>query len=397
MVSLFSGVGTQERGITNSDLFTVEVLATSDIDKEAIVSYAAVHNGLSDEIIEKYPYYPSRKKMIEELKLKNIGYDFKKNKMYDWDRLGRRKGICLEKYWLAMRLSNNMGDVRGIKNLPKCDLLTFSFPCQSISISGKQEGIIAGKTRSGLVYEVLRLIKKAKDNDILPKYLLLENVSALVSKKFIGDFNNINAFFDEIGYNVYWSLINGKDCGVPQNRNRCFAVYIRKDIDMGKFTFPKPFDNGVRLKDVLEDDVDKKYYLSDKVIRNFKNFSTVRGNVIKVIGTLKPEKNVQDKVRVLDTSGMSQSLRATDYKSPVKILSDVSNFGIRKLTPKECWRLMGLSDSDYDKASAVGVANTNLYKQAGNGIITNCVKSLAEHLYKAQYDDTYICTDENFQ
>ncbi len=462
MVSVFSGVGMQERGIINSDLFDVDVLATSDIDKEAIVSYAAVHNGLNRKMIEEYSCYPSREEMAEELKSKNIGYDFKKEKIYDWGRLSRRKDKSLEKYWLADRLSGNMGDVRVIKSLPKCDLLTFSFPCQSISIAGRQEGIIEGKTRSGLVYEIVRLIKEAKESNTLPKYLLLENVAALISKKFIGDFDNLNTFFDEMGYNVYWSLINGKDCGVPQNRNRCFAVYIRKDIDTGKFTFPKPFDNGVRLKDILESEVDARYYLSDKVTRNFKLFSNVKGSVVKAAGTLNPQKNVQDKVRVLDTSGMSQGLRATDYKSPVKILSaglndgchenkieqigiihsgksawknpqtgrvylsagcsptliccggggrepkileyteamrkeeKRSQFHIRKLTPKECWRLMGLSDSDYDKASDIGVADTHLYKQAGNGIITNCVALLAEHLYKAQYDDTYTCTDEKF-
>lgn len=284
---------------------------------------------------------------------------------------------------------------------------------------------------------------------------------------------------DDLGFNAYWSVINGKDCGVPQNRERCFVIAIRKDIDTEKYTFPQPFDTGIRLKDVLEDIVDEKYYLSDVAIRKFKLFSESKGTDIKVAGSLNPDKNVQDRVRVLDTEGLSQGLRATDYKNPVKIVSGVDKsvnntsvieyancitaredrgisnrksegtaileqvgqiYGtkkepnpqagrvynseclsptldtcsggnrmpkiihnilnyirIRKLTPRECWRLMGLTFADCDKAAALGVANTHLYKQAGNGIITNCCELLAEHLYKAQYDDTYVCTDEKMQ
>lgn len=221
--------------------------------------------------------------------------------------------------------------------------------------------------------------------------------------------------------------------------------------------------------------------LSEIAARKFKMFDSSKGNDIKVAGSLNPEKKVQDRVRVLDTNGVSQGLRATDYKDPVKILfgidksindtkiieyancitaredRGVSNrksegtaileqvgqlYGtekesnpqagrvysergisptldscsggnrmpkileddiqiqIRKLTPRECWRLMGFSFEDCDKASEIGVANTHLYKQAGNGIITDCCKLLAEHLYKAQYDNSYVCTDEkmiNFQ
>jgi site-specific DNA-cytosine methylase len=138
--------------------------------------------------------------------------------------------------------------------------------CQSISASGRQEGIIQGETRSGLVYEVFRLLYKAKENNTLPKYLLMENVKALVSKKFIEDFNNFLQILDDIGFNSYWQVVNAKSCGIAQNRERVFVMSIRKDIDTKEFQFPLPFDTGVRLKDVLEDEVDEKYYLSqDKV------------------------------------------------------------------------------------------------------------------------------------
>ena len=98
---------------------------------------------------------------------------------------------------------------------------------------------------------------------------MLENVKNLVGKKFKPQFDEWVAWFDELGYNTYWKVLNAKDYGVPQNRERVFAISIRKDIDDGKFEFPQPFDNGVRLKDVLEDNVDEKYYLTDTMIRGF--------------------------------------------------------------------------------------------------------------------------------
>ena len=93
---------------------------------------------------------------------------------------------------------------------------------------------------------------------------LLENVKNLVGKKFIKDFETFNELVESFGYNTYYKVLNACECGVPQNRERVFAIYIRKDIDSGKFTFPIPFDNGLRLKDVLEEEVDEKYYINTK-------------------------------------------------------------------------------------------------------------------------------------
>ena len=272
VVTLFSGIGCQERGIENTGLFDIETVATSDIDKDAIVSYASIHCGLTSELINTYEQYPSREEMVKELTEKNIGYDFMKKKPYDWNKVERKKDKSeLNRYWLSLHLSKNLGDISKVQTLPSCDLLTFSFPCTDISLSGKQKGLSyedwekGANTRSGLVWEVVRLLKDYKSKNKLPQYLLMENVANLVSKKFIGDFNYLNTLISEIGYNVYWKVLNAKDCGVPQKRKRIFAVYIKKDIDQGNMNFPKPFNNGIRLKDILEQSVDDKYYLSEKV------------------------------------------------------------------------------------------------------------------------------------
>ena len=512
---LFSGIGCQERGFQDSGLFDIEVLNTSDINKESVLSYAAIHCGMTNDMVETYTDYPSREEMAQYLTDINLGYEPEKNKYFDWFKLAKKKNKDLEKYWLACKLTHNLGDISRIEGLPYADFWTCSFPCTDISVAGKMKGLDPDSgTRSSLLWENIKLLKKAKENNSLPKYIMVENVKNLVSKKFIEHFNNLISVFDDLGFNTYWSVINGKDCGVPQNRERVFVIAIRKDIDTQRYIFPQPFDTGIRLKDVLEENVNEKYYLSEVATRKFKLFSESKGTDIKVAGSLNPDKNVQDRVRVLDIDGLSQGLRATDYKDPVKIVSGidksvndtstieyancitaredrgVSNrksegtaileqvgqiygtekepnpqagrvynseclsptldtcsggnrmpkiiqvgkisssqdgivvspdgiakthtaghcnmpkiaegiqnkdkFRIRKLTPRECYRLMGLTFGDCDRAAELGVADTHLYKQAGNGIITNCCSLLAEHLYKSQYDNTYICTDEKY-
>ena len=262
-------------------------VGTCEVDKDAMLSFAAIHNNLTIEkvtsFIQKNKYKLNDEmyyKMAQELLNKKIGYDFIKDKQYDWHKLANRKNKTLiVKYWLAMKLNKNVGDISSVKKIPPCDLLTFSFPCQDISLAGLQKGIEKGKTRSGLVYEVIRLLNQAKKDNQLPKYLIMENVKNLVSTKFIDKFEALNEEFEHIGYNIYYQVINAKNCGVPQNRERVFGVYIRKDIDMKKFSFPKPFDTGIRLKHILEKEIDNKYYLSQKIQDRFiltdKNFSGV--------------------------------------------------------------------------------------------------------------------------
>lgn len=177
--------------------------------------------------------------------------------------------------------------------------------CTDISVAGKQEGIKHGKTRSGLLYEVQRLLERANKMLALPKYLMLENVKNLVGKKFKPQFDEWIAWLDELGYNTYWKVLNAKDFGVPQNRERVFAISIRKDIDDSKFEFPQSFDNGIRLKDMLEDSVDEKYYLTDTMIRGFIKHN--ENHVAKGTGFLwKPR----------DANGVASTLRANSALAP---------------------------------------------------------------------------------
>jgi DNA (cytosine-5)-methyltransferase 1 len=523
---LFSGIGSQKQGIEDSGVWNCEVIATSDIDKDTIVSYSAIHNGLTDEMVATYSDYPSEEAMRDELISKNIGYNSKTKT----NPIAKMKGDKLRKHWLATKLSNNLGDISKIESLPYADFWTYSFCCQDISVAGKQAGIIKGQTRSGLLYEVERLLEVAKLNNNLPKYLMLENVKNLVGKKFKSQFDDWLKRLSDLGYNTYWKVTNAKDCGIPQNRERVFAISIRKDIDNVTFEFPIPFDNGLRLKDMLEDVVDEKYFLSDFVPSRFQ-LTKPSGNVIGstapdfrtigVMGTLtatdykQPKQicntnrciqsytltggkwdkvlesnrriysdegccptvttcggghrepkvsiekiankeysnairvggrgstdrhswdlvcvenisddekyidNIDEKYQyvkekstdILNEKGYLPSMYNPYNKSEITdfaptqtsrgdkagtsgaVLIKQPNYTIRKLTPVECYRLMGFGDELIHKVKAIGMSDAQMYKQAGNSIVTNCIRLIMEHLYKAQVDSGYICSDENF-
>lgn len=153
-------------------------------------------------------------------------------------------------------------DIREWNKDIKVDLIMHGSPCQDFSVAGKGAGGDKGSgTRSSLMYETIRIVNKLK-----PKYVIWENVKNLLSKKHKHNFDNYIKSMNELGYNSYYQVLNSKDYGIPQNRERVFTISIRQDIDNGTFTFPKPIELKLRLKDMLEDNVDEKYFLSDKMI-----------------------------------------------------------------------------------------------------------------------------------
>ena len=162
--------------------------------------------------------------------------------------------------------SLNLRDVRTVTAETvrdrQVDLITYGFPCQDISIAGKQQGFVndsGESTRSGLFFEALRIIKELR-----PRYAIAENVKALTSTKFKNEFATVLSSLEEAGYKNYWRVLNAKDYGIPQNRERVFIVSIRRDVDEGDFQFPDKEPLILRLRDMLEpaESVDEKYYLS---------------------------------------------------------------------------------------------------------------------------------------
>lgn len=164
-------------------------------------------------------------------------------------------------------IGKNYGDISKVDwaSVPDFDLFTYSFPCQSISGAGLQKGLAENSgTASSLLWECRRAIEVKR-----PKYLLMENVKALTQKKFMPDFNRWQAELSDFGYDNYWQVLNAKDYGVPQNRERVFLISIRKDGVPTAYDFPKPYPLTRTVADVLEDEVDERYYLSDRVVGTF--------------------------------------------------------------------------------------------------------------------------------
>lgn len=234
----------------------------------------------------------------------------------------------------------NLGDITKIDTLDmddNVDFITYGFPCQDISLAGKQKGFEQNGelTRSGLFFEVLRIIEGTK-----PKVAICENVKNLTSKRFSKEFSIVLQSLEEAGYNNYWQVLNAKDYGIPQNRERVFIVSIRKDIDNGSFEFPKPFELELRLKDMLEDQVDEKYYLSEDIQKRFK--FTDDTFTKSIVGTTKPDfRTIGQRDLVYQENGVMGALVATDYKQPKQIL--------------ETKRLGGVFDTEKSKHQAGSV------------------------------------------
>lgn len=250
------------------------------------------------------------------------------------------------------------------------DLIMHGSPCQDFSLAGKQAGGDEGSgTRSSLMYETIRIVEKLK-----PKYVIWENVKNVISKKHRHNFDNYLSKMEELGYKNYWQVLNAKDYGIPQNRERVFIISIKNDINTN-FEFPQRQELKSKLKDMLEDEVDEKYYLTDS-----------RGIVLKSkckrLKKIVEKTNFEEgKVLNLDlynqttNENISQCLTEPHHNS--QRLFD--GLIIRKLTPKECWRLMGFDDEDFEKAEKVN-SNTQLYKQAGNSIVVNVLEKILENL-----------------
>lgn len=234
-------------------------------------------------------------------------------------------------------------------------IMTYSFPCQDLSLAGKGQGMEKGSgTRSSLLWEVERILLELKERNELPQVLVMENVPEVIGAKNYQHFMEWYASLERMGYQSYYKLLNAKDYGVPQSRNRCFMVSILGDYN---YTFQEPMPLKRRLRDVLESELDERYYLSDKATAYLFDDKD-RGGMVRV-----------KRVRLKNEDSTLANTVTTMQRgySPFDNLI-ICDQRIRKLTPLECWRLMDYSDEDFYKAQAVN-SNTQLYKQAGNGIV----------------------------
>lgn len=402
VIELFAGIGAQRKGLERAGI-EHEVVAISEIDKYALKVYEALYGN-----------------------------------------------------------TPNLGDISKIEKLPKADMWTYSFPCTDISLSGRMKGLEKGSgTHSSLLWEVQRLLEISKANDELPKYLLLENVKNLISKKFKPYFDEWCRYLESLGYKNFYKVLNGKNYNVPQNRERIFLLSIRNCSE--DYVFPNDMPLTTKLGDLLEPNVEDKYFLSEKLITCFSSMknrnglirglrfrprgkkdeyawtittapgsratdtfiiesipAAIRGRTdedgnykqqleLKKDGNTNTLTTVQkDNVVIVPQNtkqgyaiahvgddiytnradskrGVVQRERIPTLKTSNKDIAVVVDdptelISIRRLTPRECWRLMGWTDEDIDKAFKADVSETQLYKMAGNSIIVNCLEAIFKNI-----------------
>lgn len=379
-----------------------------------------------------------------EMALKYLGINFESVFACEIDKYARKSFEQLhepKKFYKDITTRNH-------KEIEKLDLYVAGFPCQSFSMAGKRKGF--DEARGTLFFNVAEFIKENK-----PKTFILENVKGLLSHDNGKTFQTIvdilsngggtqngqiilDVFEDGLGYHIYWQVLNTKNYGIPQNRERIFIVGFK---DFREFSFPKPMELKLRLGDMLQDNPNSKYYLSDKTInrisnsRNktkFKNqdsqysgcliaeygkipsdgtyirthylggrkgdpkkggtghlskndgtsycLDTANTQAIEVIqlNQSKESNGIQpyQQNRIYDIDGLSPALQA---EMGGERSHNINTNKIRRLTPLECWRLQGFKDKDFFKVK--DISDTQLYKQAGNSITVNVLMELFKKIY----------------
>lgn len=295
----------------------------------------------------------------QSMALKRIGVDFEVVGISEIDK------YAIQAYMAVHGETPNYGDISRIDwdNVPDFDFLTYSFPCTDISIAGQQRGLEGGSgTRSSLLWECKKAIEIKK-----PKYLLMENVKALTSKKFMPYFQKWLSYLSDLGYSNYTKVLNAKNYGVPQNRERVFVVSVKNEEG---YEFPAPFELKLRLKDILQINTEEKYFLSEKFINTLQR--RTEEHRIKGDGFAFIVRSGEDIAAVVKTRAGSQM--EDNYI--------LDRGRIRKLTPRECFRLMGVLDEDIDKIQSAGISNTQQYKLAGNSIVVDVLCHIFYGMFK---------------
>ena len=446
LIELFAGVGSQAKALERLGA-NFEHYKISEWEVNATASYKAIHKE-NDTTDYSEPY------SNEDLTamLFNIGISTDGKKPMTLKEITRKGEKWKRTVYNNFKATNNVGSILNVSGsdlgiVDTCKytyITTYSFPCQDLSLAGKGKGMAKGdNTRSGLLWEVERLLNECEE---LPQILLMENVTQVHGTKNREHFNHWIEFLESKGYGNYWQDLNAKSFGIPQNRNRTFMVSV---LGGYVYEFPQQFPLQLRLKDMLETEVDDKFYLSGKMINYFMDDNFIEEAICKQAGILaggKWDKMHDVSRRVYSENGISPTIHTcgggnTEPKVVAGIGEKKSNGGtqwyqqdriyddkvaisvttafnpyyavamrgrynengdveqnielsdreyanaittvqkdslvaqepyvrIRKLTPKECWRLMGFDDADFEKAAEVN-SNSQLYKQAGNSIVVD--------------------------
>jgi DNA (cytosine-5)-methyltransferase 1 len=465
LIELFAGIGSQHQALKNLGV-KIDCSTIVEWQVNSIQAYNDIH-------VRKYDDHTQGLDKQELAKrLSDYGVSLDYNQPAKLETLLRKGEDWLRNVYNNIINTNNKVNIMSVKgsdlNIIDTDkydyVLTYSFPCQDLSKAGLRKGMTDTTTRSGLLWEVERILSECKE---LPQVLLMENVPDVIGSKFIKDFQRWEERLTELGYSNHTEILNAKNYGIPQNRERAFMVSI---LGSSLYNFPQKQPLKLRLKDMLEKEVDEKYYISEKLFNYFTDKKDrngfVRGdrfhqrdesseyaftittsptgratdNFIdetkefanyltwkdskgrlntqdhrayfedRLSGTIPamergvpnvllngepslaiPEDTKQGYALAHDGDGVyvnrPQQKRGVVQKQMIQTIKAdsndigvvVNNLRIRKLTPRECYRLMGFSDQAFDLAQP-NQSNSSLYHQAGDSIVVNVLMAIFKEL-----------------
>lgn len=351
----FSGIGAQRMALRNIKA-SFEIVATSEIDRNAIYAYYLIH------CTGQHVILPSEMDMRS--KLINLGIYSNGMQANNYDELA--------KDYTASILSNNYGDITRINSysVPSHDLFTYSFPCQDISSIGTRKGLdIKSGTRSSLLWECQRIIETAR-----PRYLVMENVKNLVIGKNKSNFEKWLNILEYLGYDNQWGILDAKDFGIPQRRPRVFMV-----SKLGKIKRKLIINNISRMKTIDE--------LLDHTQNDWKPF--MPKNIIKGIDNINKEGTyafLDDrdwKMNGVMISDLCSTQRAG--RTGLKIIHNINNnLFERKMSALECCRLMGFDDNDYYSMRQGNLKDSIIMHLCGNSIVVNVLESIFMNILREE-------------
>ena len=272
----------------------------------------------------------------QAMALKRLGANFEHYRVVEFEKYAIKSYNAIHGTdFEPMDITKIIGSDLGISDTDKyCYIMTYSFPCQDLSVAGKQKGMTKGSgTRSGLLWEVERLLNEVEN---LPQVLLMENVPQVHSKANMPDFQRWIDFLESKGYSNYWQDLNAKNYGIAQNRNRCFMVSILGDYS---FKFPEPIELKKVMKDYLEDEVDEKYYINNEKAQKLIQKLIDNGTLANTIATDRQtdrqtdvaltEQSVnrqKEKLQTVSRQGMTQELVTCGQTETVLLKNQCNDF-----------------------------------------------------------------------
>lgn len=394
VVEAFAGYGSQRMALKKLGINTVNskiiewsinpILAYANThDKERYEAYKEsfdkVYKGnkemLIHDILSKFTLSTETKKVDGEY----VPCDYNQYKRMSYDRLIEILAACVA--------SKNLGSIMEARGgeLNDTDLFTYSFPCQDLSLAGKQRGI-SSTTRSGLLFQVERMLKE-QEAHLRPKVLVMENVKNLVGKKFKPQFDEWVETLKELGYETQWKVLNAIEHGIPQSRERVFAVSIRRDSNIN-FSFDNVETKELTkfIKDFLVDGVEENLYISSEHVNNVLTLHNLEreltteqilNNKNLILGINPTSPVYQSDNVVHGQNSYVSTLRAGNGTQLIAIQEDLkSPIKIRSIIQREALRLMGVNEEDINSMFEVVSTKTAQYKLAGNSIVVNVLEDL---------------------